>query len=101
MDKHIIYRHKKKAETNKLPISIDTLILVLETDLEDISKEYLVSKFKERFSYQIDQYMSDEVDYPDIDNYQACNLQAACAILLALHPHELWEHYRSFSPRLL
>ncbi|WP_122687917.1 ABC-three component system protein [Pseudomonas viridiflava] len=101
IDKHIIYRHKKKAEANKLPISIDTLILVLETDLEDISKEYLVSKFKERFSYQIDQYMSDEVDYPDIDNYQACNLQAACAILLALHPHELWEHYRSFSPQLL
>lgn len=101
IDRHIIDRHKTKAKENKLSISIDSLIFVLETDLEDISKDYLAYKFKERFSYQIDQYMSDEVDYPDAGNDQPCNLQAACAILLALHPRELWEHYRSFSPHLL
>ncbi|AUA33481.1 hypothetical protein CWR53_13210 [Pseudomonas sp. SGAir0191] len=101
IDRHIIERHKNKANTNKLSISINSLNLVLESDLEDISKDYLAFRFKERFSYQIDQYMSDEVDYPDTDNDQPCNLQAACSILLALHPRELWEHYRSFSPHLI
>ncbi|WP_085683052.1 MULTISPECIES: ABC-three component system protein [unclassified Pseudomonas] len=101
IDRHIIGRHKTIADAKKISISINTLILVLETDLEDISKDYLSSKFKERFSYQIDQYMGDELDYPDIGDDQPCNLQAACAILLALHPRDLWEHYRSFSPHLL
>lgn len=100
IDRHIISRHKKKAEAKKIPIKLDELILVLETDLEGISKDYLVYKFKERFSYLIDEYMNDEVDYPDEDNGKPCNLKAACSILLSLTPHELWEHYRSFSPHL-
>ncbi|MEO4201015.1 ABC-three component system protein [Acinetobacter pittii] len=101
MDKYIINRHKNKRDTQKLPILFAEIIEVLEKDHEDISKEYLAHKFKERFAYHIDHYMEDPgEEYIQPESGAYCNLQEARKLLLGLNPYELWDYYRHFSPQI-
>ncbi|MBR7737210.1 ABC-three component system protein [Acinetobacter nosocomialis] len=101
MDRYIIYRHEHKKNLIKTPIEFTEIINILNIDHEDISKEYLAHKFKERFAYHIDHYMEDpEEDYIQPKSGAYCNLQEARKLLLGLNPYELWDYYRHFSPQI-
>nr|WP_314900238.1 ABC-three component system protein [uncultured Deefgea sp.] len=100
IDLYIIQRHKTQPQGQATPITFNEIIQALETDHEDVSKEYLAFKFKENFAYLIDQYMSDEEDYTDPAQGIRCNLKAASKLLLGMSAMELWAHYRDFSPQI-
>lgn len=101
MDKYIIYRHEHKKSLIKAPIEFTNIINILNIDHENISKEYIAYKFKERFFFYIDHYMEDpDEEYQSPEPGFPCNLQEIRKILLSLTPYELWEHYRHFSPQI-
>ncbi|MBF6869331.1 hypothetical protein HN299_19745, partial [Acinetobacter baumannii] len=101
MDKYIIYRHEHKKSLTKAPIEFTEIINILNIDHENVSKEYIAYKFKERFFFYIDHYMEDpDEDYQSPEPGFHCNLQEIRKILLSLTPYELWEHYRHFSPQI-
>ncbi|EMP2577409.1 hypothetical protein RGJ22_004290 [Serratia marcescens] len=100
IDKYIINRHKNKQLGEKIPISFGEIIHALDIEHEDIGKEYLACKFKEKFSYLIDEYISDPEDYTNQNQSEYCNLKEARKLLLGLHSQDLWEHYRRFSPQI-
>lgn len=99
IDTYIIDRHKTKTDALAKPIKFQEIIDALNFDHEDVSKHYTACRFKDLFSQLIDEYLSDEVDYPH-PAPELCNLKAAQKLLLSLSPLELWEHYRHFSPQL-
>ncbi|HGM5762411.1 TPA: ABC-three component system protein [Pseudomonas aeruginosa] len=99
IDNYIIERHKTKTDALARPIKFEEIISILNFDHEDVSKHYIACRFKDRFSRLIDDYLSDEDDYPH-PAPELCNLKAAQKLLLSLPPLELWEHYRHFSPQL-
>jgi hypothetical protein len=101
IDGYIIQRHKAKTTTTPDPITFMEIIAALNFDHEDVSTLYVACRFKERFSYLIDEYLGDDFDYPQPVPVVPCNLKAAQKTLLLLSPSELWEHYRYFSPQLL
>lgn len=100
IDRYIIYRHKNKKLGEKIPISFGEIICALDIEHEDIGKEYLACKFKEKFSHLIDDYISDPEDYLNQSQSEYCNLKEARKMLLGLSPKDLWEHYRRFSPQI-
>lgn len=101
MDKYIINRHKNKKSSYKVPIKFTEIIDALSIDHEDVSKEYIAHKFKERFFFHIDDYINDpDEEYKLPESGESCNLQEIRKILLNLTPYELWEHYRNFSPQI-
>ncbi len=100
IDRYIIHRHKTKQQGTKTPITFEEIARALEIDHEDIGKEYLACKFKEKFAHLIDEYMGDQDDYKDLGQDEYCNLKEARKLLLGLSARDLWEHYRSFSPEI-
>lgn len=100
IDKHVIQRHKTKQLGMKIPITFDEIIQSIIVDHEDIGKEYLAFKFKEKFASLMDEYMSDQDDYTDPGEGEYCNLKEARRILLGLSATDLWAYYQSFSPQL-
>ncbi|BAK76710.1 hypothetical protein NH8B_1895 [Pseudogulbenkiania sp. NH8B] len=100
IDRYIIGRHKEKQQKTETPITFAEIILALETDHEDIGKEYLSYKFKEKFAHLIDEYMGDQDDYTDPGSGEYCNLKEARKFLLGLSATDLWAYYRSFSPQI-
>ncbi|WP_058975621.1 ABC-three component system protein [Pseudomonas syringae] len=101
IDKYIIDRHKTKTTIETKPITFMEIINSLNFDHEDVSKHYMACRFKDRFSRLIDEYLGDIEDYPQPSLSEPCNLKAAQQLLLSLPPHELWEHYRHFSPQII
>lgn len=101
MDRYIIDRHKNKQNSKKFPIKFTEIIDAVTVDHEDVSKEYIAHKFKERFFFHIDHYMEDpDEEYQSPEFGKVCNLQEIRKILLSLTPYQLWEHYRNFSPQI-
>lgn len=101
IDRYIIQRHKTKQKDEKISIKFNEIIEVVQTDHEDIGKEYLAYKFKERFAYHLDHFMEDpEEEYKQPETESYCNLQESRKLLMGLNPLELWEHYRHFSPQI-
>jgi len=100
IDNYIIERHKAKTTSDAEPIKFSKIIEALSIDHEDIGKNYVALRFKDRFACLIDDYLGTEEDYPMPQSPQPCNLKAAQKLLLSLSPLELWEHYRHFSPQL-
>ena len=100
MDAYIIQRHKTKRSEEKISITFDQIINILNVDHEDIGKDYLTYKFKENFSHLIDKYIADPEDYKEPEEDQLCNLKEVRKILLNLSPQELWAQYRSFCPHI-
>ena len=99
IDTYIIERHKNKTAAPAKSIKFEEIINALSFDHEDVSKHYIACRFKNRFSRLVDEYLGDEIDYPQ-PAPELCNLKAAQKLLLLLPPMELWEHYRHFSPQL-
>lgn len=77
IDQYIIHRHKTKQQGTKIPITFEEIVRALDVDHEDIGKEYLACKFKEKFAYLIDEYMGDQDDYADPGQGEQCNLKEA------------------------
>ncbi|ANA73685.1 TPA: ABC-three component system protein [Pseudomonas aeruginosa] len=100
IDQYIIHRHKTKQQGTKIPITFEEIVRALDVDHEDIGKEYLACKFKEKFAYLIDEYMGDQDDYADPGQGEQCNLKEAKKLLLGLSATDLWSHYRGFSPQI-
>lgn len=101
MDAYIIQRHKNIGSNEKIVIAFDKLVEVIESDHEDIGKDYLAYKFKDSFAHMIDQYMEDPEDYKEPEGDQPCNLKEVRKVLLSLSPQELWAHYRVFCPHIV
>ncbi|MDO7440340.1 ABC-three component system protein [Acinetobacter baumannii] len=97
IDEHIIERHKKSNNEEK-SLSFKDISDALKIDYEDIGNDYLAYKFKLKFAQQIEEYISDEDDYPIPDDPENCSLIKARNLLLSLNPSDLWSHYQSFSP---
>ncbi|MFJ4156306.1 ABC-three component system protein [Pseudomonas sp. NPDC089752] len=100
MDSYIIDRHKAKTTADAKPIKFTEIISAVNFDHEDVGKNYIACRFKDRFSRLIDEYLGDQEDYPTLESSEPCNLRAAQKLLLSLSPIDLWEHYRHFSPQL-
>lgn len=97
IDEHIIERHKKCADEEK-SISFEDINNALNFDHEDIGDDYLAYKFKLKFAQQIEEYISDEDDYPIPEDDSTCSLLKARNLLLSLTPNDLWSYYQAFSP---
>lgn len=101
MDRYIIHRHKNKQSPTKIPITFIEIIDALNIDHEDVSNEYVALNFKDRFFFYIYDFMEDpDEEYQFPEPGSQCNLQEIRKLLLNLSAHELWEHYRNFSPHI-
>ncbi|EPR9359597.1 hypothetical protein RBI11_11125 [Acinetobacter baumannii] len=97
IDEHIIERHKKSSEEEK-SISFEEIKIALNFDHEDIGHDYLAYRFKLKFAQQIEEYISDEDDYPLPEDESNCSLLKARNLLLSLPSTDLWSYYQAFSP---